>query len=224
MNEAEGKDAPTTVGNAEDPTQAAVIADLQRSSSIDMTKNPEITSNHTVYVGNVFSVDDTLVRLTKQNGEIVEIKRQIVRHHPAVVLLVHDCARDLYLLEREYRGGSNSYAFGIPAGLIDEGEDPLTAAFRELHEETGVTTDAADVSIDEIGSFYSSEGMGDELVTIMVMHLHKWEKRHTHFDDGEYVESTWVNWEALNAMNVRSSNSVIALKHEALRRLTKPEK
>ena len=219
-----GAESTDTSTGVENPSRADIITALQRGSSVDMTSKPEITSSRTAYVGAIFSVDETTVRLAKRDGSAAQIRRQVVRHQPAVVLLVHDCARDTYLLEREYRAGSNSYAFGIPAGLVDPGEDALAAAFRELEEETGVATDAAYVSIDEIGSFYSSEGMADELVTIMVLHLHEWQARHTHFDADEFVESTWVSWEELNALDIRSSNSVIALKHEALRRITRPER
>ena len=53
-------------------------------------------------------------------------------------MLVHDCAQDLYLVEREYRVGCDAFAYGLPAGLIDDGEDVDAAALRELREETGV--------------------------------------------------------------------------------------
>lgn len=202
-------------------TEAAIRA-LQANGTIDMTQAAVVGSSETAYHGAIFSVAEESVRLPLRSGGLSEpITRQVVVHSPAVVMLVHDCERDLYLLEREYRAGSHQFAFGLPAGLVDESEQPLAAALRELHEETGVVADADDYTIDEIGSFYSSEGMTDELVTIMVIHLARWQQRHTHFDSDEHVESTWVDWETLKAVGIRSSNSVIALKHEELRRLTK---
>lgn len=41
------------------------------------------------------------------------------------------------VLVRQYRHGAARSALELPAGVIDAGEDPLTAARRELEEETG---------------------------------------------------------------------------------------
>jgi 8-oxo-dGTP pyrophosphatase MutT (NUDIX family) len=41
------------------------------------------------------------------------------------------------LLVQQYRFGVREYLYELPGGLIDAGEDPLTAARRELLEETG---------------------------------------------------------------------------------------
>jgi ADP-ribose pyrophosphatase len=46
---------------------------------------------------------------------------------------------DEVVLIRQYRAGSNSLCLEIPGGMVDPGEDALTAAKRELEEETGYT-------------------------------------------------------------------------------------
>lgn len=46
---------------------------------------------------------------------------------------------DDVVLIRQYRAGANAVCLEIPGGMIDEGEDALTAAKRELAEETGYT-------------------------------------------------------------------------------------
>lgn len=42
-----------------------------------------------------------------------------------------------FVLVRQHRFGIESVSTEIPGGLIDEGEEPIVAARRELHEETG---------------------------------------------------------------------------------------
>ena len=92
-------------------------------------------SRQTVYQGAVFDVEDMRIALPAGGGDCVTVRRQVCRHAPCVVMLVHDEARDLYLLEREYRVGSDLFAYGLPAGLMDDGEDVEQAALRELADE-----------------------------------------------------------------------------------------
>lgn len=53
------------------------------------------------------------------------------------VLVVPMLDADTVLLVREYAAGLHRYELGLPKGKIDLGEDPLTAANRELKEEVG---------------------------------------------------------------------------------------
>lgn len=215
----------------------SVIDRLEASDDIDMETAPVVESSETVYTGAIFHVEDQTIRLTRHDGSSTRIRRQVMRHAPCVVMLVHDCATDRYLLEREYRVGPNKYTFGVPAGLIDGNEEPHAAAMRELREETGVrpgtvadtadddanATDNGDIVIDDVAQCYSSEGMTDELANIMVLHLQRWHMGERHFDKDEHVESAWVSWDELLGAGIISSNATIAIKHEALRRaLGKP--
>lgn len=67
--------------------------------------------------------------------------RELVRHVGAVcVLPITDdgCA----VMERQYRYPVDRVLLEIPAGKLDEGEDPVTGALRELEEETGAVPDS----------------------------------------------------------------------------------
>ena len=110
----------------------------ESSDGVDMTRPATVLSREHVYQGAIFGVEDMRIALQTRDGGQTVIRRQVMRHAPCVVMLVHDCAQDLYLVEREYRVGCDAFAYGLPAGLIDDGEDVDAAALRELREETGV--------------------------------------------------------------------------------------
>ena len=108
----------------------------ESSDGVDMTRPATVLSREHVYQGAIFGVEDMRIALPAGGGDCVTVRRQVCRHAPCVVMLVHDETRDLYLLEREYRVGSDLFAYGLPAGLMDDGEDVEQAALRELAEET----------------------------------------------------------------------------------------
>ena len=187
----------------------------ESSDGVDMTRPATVLSREHVYQGAIFGVEDMRIALQTRDGGQTVIRRQVMRHAPCVVMLVHDCAQDLYLVEREYRVGCDAFAYGLPAGLIDDGEDVDAAALRELREETGVEPiDENSCDIDHVGQFYSSEGMTDELANIMVVHLRHWQAVERHFDADEHVESAWIPWKQLRDTHITASNSEIAILHE----------
>lgn len=67
----------------------------------------------------------------------------------------------------EFRPVINEWHLGLPAGLIDSGEDPVTAAARELKEETGLDANLPAATSD--GRLYSSAGLTDEIVVYVTM-------------------------------------------------------
>jgi ADP-ribose pyrophosphatase len=95
-------------------------------------------------------------------GRILTLERQgryeIVRHAPAVAVLVRDGAGRV-LLVRQIRYPLGCSTLELPAGLIDPGETPAQAAARELAEEAGLAGD-----LREIAAAYVSPGFTDERV------------------------------------------------------------
>jgi ADP-ribose pyrophosphatase len=56
---------------------------------------------------------------------------------PGWVNLVPVTEQDEIVMIRQYRHGSQRVTLEIPGGMVDAGEEPITAAARECHEETG---------------------------------------------------------------------------------------
>ena len=88
----------------------------ESSDGVDMTRPATVLSREHVYQGAIFGVEDMRIALQTRDGGQTVIRRQVMRHAPCVVMLVHDCAQDLYLVEREYRVGCDAFAYGLPAG------------------------------------------------------------------------------------------------------------
>jgi ADP-ribose pyrophosphatase len=97
----------------------------------------EVISTELSYEGPLFRVFTDMVK--EPGGKIS--RRDVVRHNGSVVILGVDDSRSKtnpsIIMERQYRHAAKRYLWELPAGKMDEGEQSLAAAKRELIEETG---------------------------------------------------------------------------------------
>lgn len=123
----------------------------------DERVEPKILTSETVFEGKIW---DIARESFDYNG--ATLVREFVRHPGAVAVLAID-ENQRVLLIRQYRHPVRSYLWEIPAGLLDiDGEDRLTAAKRELLEETGYEAGRWEKLID----FMTTPGGNDEVITI----------------------------------------------------------
>jgi len=129
-------------------------------SGSPLSSKARVFSSRTVYKGKVFSV--TSDDIEEPNG--VRARRDIVRHQGSVVVLAveTDDAQPRVLLIRQYRYAADETMWEIPAGRIDDGEQPLEGAKRELIEETGFRAKKWKRAL----SFYPSPGFMSEIMHI----------------------------------------------------------
>ena len=113
----------------------------------------EIIRSEYLYRGHILKLRLDQTRL--ENKQIVQ--REIVEHHGAVAIVALD-AQNNVLMVRQYRSGAGRELLEIPAGTIENGEDPAVCATRELKEETGYHA----LRWDNLGYFYSSPGFCTE--------------------------------------------------------------
>ena len=67
----------------------------------------------------------------------VEIEDYWVLEYPEWINVIAITEDGKFVIERQYRHAIGLTDYEIPAGCCEQGEEPLTAAKRELHEETG---------------------------------------------------------------------------------------
>jgi len=109
----------------------------------------------------------------RSEDELVAIKteeefKKMVPDAVSCVVIVEDKEESKLLLSYEYRYPVGRFLLGVPAGLIDP-EDKykkspvITAAIREIHEETGIVFDESKDDIFVINPLlFSTPGMTDE--------------------------------------------------------------
>jgi ADP-ribose pyrophosphatase len=97
-----------------------------------------------VYDGKLFDV--TIERWGDHEREIVE--------HPGAVAIVAVDTDGMVALVRQRREAACKELLELPAGTLEEGEQPLDSARRELEEETGLTGGAWR----ELAAFYTTPG------------------------------------------------------------------
>lgn len=117
----------------------------------------KIITSKNVYDGRIVKLDINEVELP--NGQIA--KREVVSHKPGVSIVAID-DKSNFIFVKQFRSGIGDELIEIPAGLVENGENPKSAARRELQEEIGY--DCSNLEL--LCSFYPSPGFCNEVTYI----------------------------------------------------------
>jgi ADP-ribose diphosphatase len=128
--------------------------------------------SRTVYDGKLFDV--TLERWGESEREIVE--------HPGAVAVVAIDAEDRVVLVRQLREPARAELLELPAGTLEDGEEPAVCARRELAEETGL----AGGDWRHLATFWTTPGFCRELMHVYV--AERVEEGEQRPDDDESIE------------------------------------
>ena len=165
----------------------------------------EIFSGHVVRL--------TLDQVELENGR--SAMREVVHHRGGACIAALTEKEELYLV-RQYRYALGQELWELPAGKLEEGEDPFEAAKRELEEECGLK---ADQYID-LHPFYPTVGYCSEVIyTWLARGLHPVPM---HLDEDEFLTPTKMPLEEVCRMvlegEIRDGKTVAAvLKIKALK-------
>jgi ADP-ribose pyrophosphatase len=142
-----------------------------------MDFNEKTISTQPIFTGKIVKLRVDTVALP--DGR--ESTREIVEHRGAVAIVAINQNNEIFMV-RQYRKPVEKTLLEIPAGTMEDNEDPLDCARRELSEETGLTA----AHWEHILSYYSAPGFSDEL-----LHLYlatDLQPGDTHPDQDEFLE------------------------------------
>jgi len=156
-----------------------------------------------VFQGKILALrnDDALL----PNGQ--PCKREIIEHSGgACVLYIED---EKVLLVKQYRYAYGEELYEIPAGKLEQGEDPKRAALRELEEEGGIK--AKELRLLYI--MYPTPGYTNE--KIYIFEALGGEKVNAHLDEEEFLTAEFIPLEKVRKMlkngEIKDGKTLVAL-------------
>ncbi len=170
---------------------------------MDMTEKT-LKKNY-VYQGKIISVrnDDALLPDGKP------CKREIIEHSGgACVLYVEN---ESVLFVKQYRYAYGEFLYELPAGKLEEGEEPAKAAARELEEEAGVKAKALEL----LYITYPTPGYTNE--KIYIYEAKGGERGRAHLDQDEFLTAEFISLEKVRQMlkngEIKDGKTLVALLH-----------
>lgn len=119
--------------------------------------NPRAPS--TIYKGKRISVEEIPFKTKEGKLKIYEVVR-----HPKACAILPILDEKYILLISQYRAACQKHFLEVPAGIIEDKEDPLMAAQRELQEEVGYNAKRWHF----FGQIFPSPGIMDEEIHFFV--------------------------------------------------------
>lgn len=147
-----------------------------------------LISAERIYTGRVVNLDVDTVQFPNGSTGKLEMLR-----HPgasAVIPFVDEpnAADPRIVLIRQFRHAADGVIWEIPAGRLDQGEQPETCAHRELAEETGYTA----AHLHRLTTFLTTPGFTDE--KIHLFYAHGLTEGAHHREADEFMELHTLRW------------------------------
>lgn len=181
-------------------------------SIIEEFKTIEVIERKNSLSPHFINIDSLKVRLN--NGNILNREVILKNKKPgsAVVMLPVTKEGDVILTIEPRVATQSGVGISFPAGYIEEGEEPKTAAKRELMEETGYDTNDNDII--ELASFYQDSGCSSAYNHAFLMKDCQ-KISDQQLDESEYIKYVTCKYEeAFELMEmgyINDCNGIIAL-------------
>ncbi|RSL32024.1 NUDIX hydrolase [Salibacterium salarium] len=171
-----------------------------------MNFNEKTLHKESIYEGRIVDVSVHDVELP--NGKTS--KREII-NHPGAVAIIAVTSENKIVMVRQFRKALEKELLEIPAGKLEENEEPENSAARELEEETGYKTN----QLTKVTSFYTSPGFADEII-----HVYETDQLFegvTYTDEDEFVELVEVTLDEAESLikeeKIHDAKTIFAVHH-----------
>lgn len=153
--------------------------------------------------GSALQVREDSVRLS--NGS--EVTREYILHPGAAMVIPYRDGQ--VMMVYQYRHPVRAHVLEFPAGKLNPGEDPETAALRELREETGIRAG----EIEKIYTLQPSVATSSEILHFyLAQGLVEGEQ---HLDEGELLVKVWLTLSKAEALiasgEVKDPKSILGI-------------
>ena len=125
-------------------------------------------------------------------------------NHPGAVVIIPILPNGEIALIKQFRYAARSEFLELPAGKLDEGEDPKSCAFRELEEEIGYRAERMQF----IANIHPAIGFANEIMSIYLAEDLK--KTNYNRDKDEFIDLIPTNME--EALNLVWENKITDVK------------
>jgi len=165
-------------------------------------------------------IDLKFLRVKTEQHPTTGITLEYLHHHSAIAVLILDYEENKTLLVNQYRPGKRGQLYEVPAGLIDENENPTEAMFREVLEETGYRKGDLDLVYKYPKGLLISPGYTTENLNFFIVKL-KSENitpQEQSLDHGEDLFTEWVSLDKVEEFDVDLKTVFLLNLHKNLKK------
>jgi ADP-ribose pyrophosphatase len=124
-----------------------------------MSNDEKLLSREEVFIGRAVSL--RIDTIEKKSGDVTT--REIVEHADCIAVVAVDDAGNIVMV-KQFRRPVSKVLLEIPAGGIEDGEDPWECVRRELQEEIGYIPG----KLQSLGGFYAAPGYCTEYLHLFL--------------------------------------------------------
>ncbi len=165
-------------------------------------KANDILESSILYEGALFKLKKEIIVLPDLN----RAEREIVEGRSAVAILALT-ERNKVLFVEQYRPAIRKNLLEIPAGIVEDNENPIEAAFRELEEETGYKAE----KMEKLVEYYTSPGFSN--TKVYLYRASDLKKTKQNLDEDEFLEVKEVDVKDIKDLKIEDGKTLFALKY-----------